>query len=62
MRFGAQISQTIMFLLALCFNLLVLLLTSYKIVLMNKESSGLFVQNRLTKMIFADGLIFFIVV
>jgi len=51
------------FIYSMCFDLIVLLLNTYKLVGLNwdKDTRRLLGHSRLTHMIFADGLIFFII-
>jgi len=64
---GCQITETnnrifvALFTYSMCFDLIVLLLNTYRLVGFNSfPSRDLMGQNRLARMIFADGLIFFI--
>ncbi|PPQ71761.1 hypothetical protein CVT25_004823 [Psilocybe cyanescens] len=65
---GCQITKTnntilaAIFIYSMCFDLLVLLLITYKLFgISGSKSSELMGRSRLTHMIFADGLIFFII-
>lgn len=48
------------FIYSMCFDLVVLLLNAYKLLGLNSKNEGLIVS-RIGKMIFEDGLIFFII-
>ena len=59
---NTKILSTI-FVYSMCFDLIVLLLNTYKLVGLNwdKDARRLLGHSRLTHMIFSDGLIFFII-
>jgi hypothetical protein len=64
---GCVITQTnntilaAIFIYSMCFDLIVLLLNTYKLLGINDKTANLLGRSRLTQMIFEDGLIFFII-
>jgi hypothetical protein len=64
---GCAITQTNNTILAaisiysMCFDLIVLLLNTYKLLGINDKTANLFGRSLLTQMIFEDGLIFFFI-